>query len=109
MRQAAVVLEAPNVPLVMLNEADNALGPGRINEVLVVLQQLRRGLCDEDVEAFLNRVQSDRIVRACRSCLNWTPNNMHERRLLSGVKMMTASPAFLSSIACLSAERQAQK
>lgn len=86
----------------MLDEAYDALRASCLDEVLVVLQQLSRRLCDQDVQALFDRIQCDRIVRACRSCLNRLSTACSEPCVLSGVKTITASPGFLSSIAFLS-------
>ena len=96
--------DAGGSPLVVLYEHDDVVLSGLVDEVLVVREQLRCGLGDEDVEAALDGVYRDRVVRACADGdMSVDADGSVKKAALSGVKTITASPGDSWSMARLSA------
>lgn len=87
----------------VLDKADNIVLPSGFDEFVVVRKKLSCWFGNEDVNATLDCVETDRVMGTCgvKSVVVRVSLVAYENQL-SGVKITTASPGDILSIACLS-------
>lgn len=91
----------------MFNETDDVMFSCSRDKIVMMREQLGGRLCDKNMQAVGDRVKSNGVMSVYR-WESYVSKSFFQYQFLcslSGVKMITASPGCILSIAILSAER----